>query len=470
MADMSSSDAPITAESLKPSSSPDNSMNSDLTGQPPDALISDGKNLDSKTPNGQTPNGDLDSTPHNTSNFSHVESSPLPAQTATHPFKDHSPNNNQAHNSSSISSAIADNSALFRILDANLDRAREGMRIVEEWCRFGINDADATAQLKHLRQSVAQWHTPAIRAARDTPNDLGTALTHPEEATRNSLAEVLQVNLVRTQEALRVLEEYGKLHSPEMSAACKQMRYQLYTLDSQLMAPQLGLLVDSAVGANHQGPPQPRLQQLMQAQTYLVTSPVPNLLAVVEAALEGGIAIVQYREKTADDEERLRTAQEMRALCHRYGALFIVNDRVDIAAAADADGVHLGQQDLPMPVARKILGPGKIVGRSTTNPQELKRALDEGADYIGVGPVHATPTKPGKAAAGNEYVRYAAQHATMPWFTIGGLNADNLGPTLAAGATRVAVVRALMEADDPAAEARSLDQQTQQSEAPHHQS
>ncbi|MGB7486430.1 MAG: thiamine phosphate synthase, partial [Phormidesmis sp.] len=110
-----------------------------------------------------------------------------------------------------------------------------------------------------------------------------------------------------------------------------------------------------------------------------------------------------------------------------------------------------------------ILGPEKLVGRSTTNPQELKRALDEGADYIGVGPVHATPTKPGKAASGNDYVRYAAQHATMPWFTIGGLNAENLEPTLAAGATRVAVVRALMEAEDPSAIARSLVHQTGQS-------
>ncbi|MGD1864750.1 MAG: thiamine phosphate synthase [Phormidesmis sp.] len=369
------------------------------------------------------------------SNFSHIESSPL-------------------------SEVISDSSALFRILDANLDRAREGLRIIEEWCRFGLNDQSRTAQLKHLRQSIAEWHTPEIRAARDTPGDLGTALTHPNEETRTSLVAVLQANLARTQEALRVLEEYGKLHSPEMSASCKQMRYQLYTLDSQITGPLLQL--------NASQPTAARQQQLNEARTYLVTSPVPDLLGVVEAALQGGIAIVQYREKTADDETRLRIAQQMRGLCHQYNALFIVNDRVDIAAAADADGVHLGQQDLPMDITRKILGPGKIVGRSTTNPQELKRALDEKADYIGVGPVHETPTKPGKAAAGNEYVRYAAEHATMPWFTIGGLNADNLEPTLAAGATRVAVVRALMAASDPAEIARSLVHQTGQKTTPTH--
>ena len=347
---------------------------------------------------------------------------------------------------------VSKTNALLRILDANLDRAREGMRIIEEWCRFGLNDEATTAQLKNLRQTIAQWHTPEIRAARDTPGDMGTALTHAQESLRDSLGDVLQVNLARTQEALRVLEEYGKLYSLEMAAACKQMRYQLYTLDSQLME---NFLTTMDIGTR-------RIQQLARSRTYLVTSPVPDLLGVVESALKGGIAIVQYREKQADDQTRLHIAHQMKALCHQYGALFIVNDRVDIAAASEADGVHLGQQDLPMEAARKILGKGIIVGRSTTNPQELQRALDEGADYIGVGPVHETPTKPGKAASGNDYVRYAAAHATMPWFTIGGLNADNLGPTLAAGATRVAVVRALMEASDPRAIARSLVEQTQQ--------
>lgn len=356
-----------------------------------------------------------------------------------------------------------DQNALFRILDANLDRAREGMRVVEEWCRFGLNDEATTAQLKHLRQEVARWHTPDIRLARDTPGDLGTALTHSQESARSSLVEVLEANFARTQEALRSLEEYSKLHSTEMAAACKQMRYEIYTLDSQIVGPLLKLDIKTATASASQQ----RQQQLANARTYLVTAPVPGLsaaewLGVIESALKGGIAIVQYREKTATDEDRLKVARQLRSLCHQYGALFIVNDRIDIAAAADADGVHLGQHDLPMEIARSLLGPHKIVGRSTTNPTELQRSLDEQADYIGVGPVHETPTKPGKAAAGNEYVRYAAQHATMPWFTIGGLNADNLGPTLAAGATRVAVVRALMQADSPTEVARSLVQQTQQ--------
>ena len=328
---------------------------------------------------------------------------------------------------------------LYRILDANLDRAREGLRIVEEWCRFGLNDRDLTEQVKHLRQTLGGWHTDVIRQSRDTPGDPGTTLSHPQEERRDTLQTVVQINCSRVQEALRVLEEYGKLHSTDMASAAKQMRYQLYTLESKLLGHGLR-------------------QRLAKARTYLVTSSSDRLLATVEAALKGGMDIVQYREKSADDEIRLDLAEKMKTLCHRYDALFIVNDRVDIAAAVGADGVHLGQQDLPMAAARRILGPLPIVGRSTTSPAEMTRAIDEGADYIGVGPVYATPTKPGKAAAGYDYIRYALEHAPMPWFAIGGIDLTNVAAVKAAGAPGVAIVRAVMQADDPTQATRMFTQ------------
>ncbi|MEO1300554.1 MAG: thiamine phosphate synthase, partial [Cyanobacteria bacterium J06636_16] len=224
-----------------------------------------------------------------------------------------------------------------RILDANLDRAREGLRILEDWCRFGLNNTELTEKLKHLRQSLAQWHTPDLRAARDTPGDPGTALTHPQEKVRSSVSHVLQANFCRVEEALRSLEEFGKIHHPEMAAACKQLRYQVYSLESTVLG--------------HQ-----RQQQLLQAQLYLVTSPAENLLAVVEAALQGGLQIVQYREKMIEDYDRIVIARQLKALCQAYGALFLINDRVDLALAVDADGVHLGQTDLPIAVARDLLG------------------------------------------------------------------------------------------------------------------
>jgi thiamine-phosphate pyrophosphorylase len=320
--------------------------------------------------------------------------------------------------------------ALYRILDANLDRVREGLRIIEEWCRFGLNQADLVETCKNLRQETARWHHPKLRSARNTAEDPGTGLTHPQEAERSNLQQVLQANFCRVQEALRVLEEYGKLYDGSMAASFKQMRYQVYRLESQLLA-------------------HDRYQKLLEAKLYLVTSPSENLVEIVDAALEGGLRLVQYRDKGVDDVTRISRAQQLCELCHSYGALFIVNDRVDVAVAVNADGVHLGQQDVPIALARQVLGPNRIVGRSTTNLDEMRRALEEGADYIGVGPVYETPTKPGKAAAGLEYVAFAAKHASIPWFAIGSITPNNLRDVMEAGATRVAVVRSIMQAEQP---------------------
>ncbi|NET37975.1 MAG: thiamine phosphate synthase [Cyanothece sp. SIO1E1] len=330
-----------------------------------------------------------------------------------------------AHSQSQLSE-----SAVYRILDANLDRAREGIRIIEEWCRLGLNNAQFTEVCKQLRQELAWWHKPEFRLVRDTPGDPGTDLSHPQEEQRAHIDQVLQANFCRIQEALRVLEEYGKLYQAEMGHACKQMRYQIYTLESHLMG--------------HQ-----RHQKLLQSYFYLVTSPTDNLLTIVEAALEGGLSLVQYRDKAADDKTRLANAQALKQLCDRYGALFIVNDRADLALAVDADGVHLGQQDMPVAAVREILGPQRIIGCSTSNPNEMQRAIAAGADYIGVGPVYATPTKAGKAAVGLDYVRYARAHASIPWFTIGGIDVNNLNEVLSSGAERVAVVRAVIAAEQP---------------------
>ena len=320
--------------------------------------------------------------------------------------------------------------AVYRILDANLDRAREGLRIIEEWCRFGLNSTQLTEECKQLRQEVATWHTTELRAARDTPGDPGTELTHPQEQQRAGLLSLLQANFCRVEEALRVLEEYGKLYHPKMGGAFKQMRYRVYTLESRLLGYQ-------------------RHQLLLRSQLYLVSSPSEGLFAIIEAALQGGLTLVQYRDKTADDVVRMEQAQKLCQLCHQYGALFIMNDRVDLALAVDADGVHLGQQDIPIATARQLLSPQRLIGRSTTNPDEMQRAIQEGADYIGVGPVYETPTKLDKVAAGLDYVRYAAQHSPIPWFAIGGIDVNNVNDVISAGAERVAVVRAIMQAEQP---------------------
>ena len=320
--------------------------------------------------------------------------------------------------------------AVYRILDANLDRAREGLRIIEEWCRFGLNNTELTEECKKIRQELAQLHGSEIRQARNTPEDVGTDLSHPQEENRANIEALLQANLCRVQEALRVLEEYGKLYQIQLGTICKKLRYRVYTLESYLLN-------------------RNRLQLLEHSHLYLVTSPTKDIVDVVDDALRGGLTLVQYRDKEADDYIRLNQAAELCQLCHQYGALFIVNDRVDLALAVDADGVHLGQQDIPIALARDVLGFQKIVGRSTTNPEEMAAAIAEGADYIGVGPVYATPTKPDKQPAGLEYVKYAAENCPIPWYAIGGINVSNLPEILAAGAKRAAVVRAIMQTDSP---------------------
>ncbi len=332
---------------------------------------------------------------------------------------------------------------IYRILDANLDRAREALRTIEEWCRFGLEDVDLCDRCKQMRQELAQWHKEEFRRARNTPDDPATGLSHANEVIRADIQAVLRANMGRLQEALRVLEEYGKIVDPQLGESMKQMRYQVYTLESQLLARE-----ETNIGAM-------RRKKLQAASLYLVTSPVANIVAVVEPALQGGVQIVQHRQKDGEDATRYAIAKQLCEICHKYNALFIVNDRVDIAIAVGADGIHVGQTDLPVSAVRQILNANGgdasqyIIGQSTTNPQELEIALHNQVDYVGVGPVHATPTKPNKAASGHEYVNYAAENINIPWFAIGGLDEHNLEAAIAAGAKRVAVVRALMQAEHP---------------------
>lgn len=189
------------------------------------------------------------------------------------------------------------------------------------------------------------------------------------------------------------------------------------------------------------------VQRLQAARLYLVCDrPRPGSLT---AALRGGVDLVQLRMKGAEDAEIVASAQAVRRACREHGALFILNDRPDLVETVGADGVHLGQEDMPTAPARELVGEGRLIGRSTHTPEQIDAATDEQIDYIGVGPVYETPTKPGRQAVGLELVRYAADHASVPFFAIGGISTANIDAVRDAGAARVAVVRALGQAADP---------------------
>lgn len=332
-----------------------------------------------------------------------------------------------------------------RLLDACANRAREGLRVLEDYCRFVLDDAFLCRTLKEWRHdlttALAELSPNLLLEARDTQHDVGVELSTPSEQRRDSLREVVQANCKRLQESLRSLEEYGKIHSPSLGQALEQLRYRSYTLESALV---LGISTR---------------QRLQQARLYVLLTGskcVATLDWIIAEAAAGGAGIVQLREKDKSDRELLQRARQVRHWTRQAGVLFVLNDRADIARLAEADGVHLGQDDLPVREARRILGPDALIGVSTHNLEQLRQAVLDGASYVGIGPTFPSTTKEFGDLAGLEYVRQAMAETTLPAFVIGGVNLQTIGAAVAAGARRVAVSAAIAQADDPRSVAASL--------------
>ncbi len=334
---------------------------------------------------------------------------------------------------------------LARVFDASSNRASEGLRVVEDYVRFALNDPGLTRRVKETRrrlgETIRALDVDARLASRDTPGDVGAHVMTSSESPRESLRDVLIANFRRCGEALRSLEEYAKLIDVWIAGRFEVLRYDVYTIEKMVMV---------AVNARH-ALGDARLQVLVGGLRTL-----GDLTWVVGEALAGGADVIQLREKNLPEREWLTRAREVRILTAQAKARFLVNDRADLARLAGADGVHLGQDDLRVRDARRIVGPRAVIGVSTHDRAQIEQAVVDGAGCLGVGPVFASGTKSFDELAGLALVREAAETTNLPWFAIGGISLENLDDLLEAGARRIAVSAAIVHAEKPRAAARAF--------------
>lgn len=364
---------------------------------------------------------------------------------------------------------LSDDSAALRIIDANFNRAREALRVMEEYARFVLEDASLSAEMKGLRHNLGDAlrafadnrspdgpddSTPPTRgdvtgsanfgaliSSRDIVGDVGREISVAGEYERASVESVVVAAGKRLSEALRVIEEYGKVIDPALGAAVEAIRYRAYEVERRISATMAARERFGGV----------RLYVLLTEGHCL-----GDWFATAEAAIRGGAHGLQLREKGLSDRELLARATRLVGLCRAHGALFIVNDRADIALATGADGVHVGQDDLPVAAVRRMVGPSMIVGVSTHTVEQARSAIEAAPDYIAVGPMFESPTKPQPHIAGRKTLQEVRAMTGLPLAAIGGITAETAGDVLAAGATVLCVCQAVIGAADVEASAREL--------------
>ncbi len=327
---------------------------------------------------------------------------------------------------------------IYQIIDANLDRAREGLRVLEDWARFGLGNEDFVIRTKNFRQILGKNHAEIYKKSRNFIEDQSKGLSHFEQNNRKNPEEIICSNSARIQEALRVIEEFSRGHNKNLSKIASEIRYEIYTLEVDLLKFNTRKRAELIIRENN---------------LYFVTDQKNKLIEIIEKILSGGVKLIQHRFKEGNDIKHLQEAIEIKRLCKKYNSLFIVNDRIDIALASDADGIHLGQGDIDIVTARKLLGHSKIIGISANNSNDINNAIKNGCDYIGIGPVFKTTTKKNKKPLGVEKIKNLTKDLNLPWFAIGGINKKNISSLKGQGIKKVAVISGLLNSEDPKEEA-----------------
>jgi len=348
----------------------------------------------------------------------------------------------------------------LRIMDANFNRAREALRVMEEYARFVLNDTMLSATIKRARHDLLECLKSASRksggefgvradmadpadltAHRDIVHDVGRDITTPEEGVRHDVHDVVTAACKRLSESLRALEEYGKTLSATLGGDMEKLRYEGYEIERRLLL--IARARDRLVGA--------RLYVILTASLCR-----NEWFETALATLKGGADVLQLREKTLDDADLLARATRLSSLCHEHGALCIVNDRPDIAVLAGADGVHVGRGDLAITDVRRVLPSSSIIGTSTHTVEQVKAACEQTPDYIAVGPMYPTETKPQDHIAGPVTLRAARELTALPLVAIGGISAGTVRDVVTSGADCLCVCSQIIAQADVAAATNQL--------------
>ena len=330
---------------------------------------------------------------------------------------------------------------MLRILDVNLNRIGEGLRLLEDVTRFVLNDPELSEQLKNMRHELLPKDRSLqkrLLSARKAGEDVGAFLDIDSEAERADTVSLVSANSRRVQQSLRVLEELAKVQGDDFGLdwdKFKHARFALYTLEQKIV---LELLRHN------------KREQVAGLYVIIDTQALRGRseLDVARQAIQGGARMIQLRDKVRPKSMLVSLARELKRVCVESNVLFIVNDYLDLAIDSDADGLHIGQEDLPTEAARKMLPGDKILGCSSATLEEALKAEKEGADYIAVGSIYPTPSKSETRLAGLKTLRQVKSKVSVPVVAIGGINKDNIAKVIGAGADAVAVISAVLGADD----------------------
>lgn len=338
-------------------------------------------------------------------------------------------------------------------LDANLNRAKEGLRVIEDIVRFVLEEKELMLALKAQRHACTKiMHSSNISFAqlfnaRKKRKDVGQFSFSSGERTRKDDRDLLLANFFRVQESLRVLEELFKKINTRTAFEFKQLRFKNYELQNEVM-----LEFERRM----------KLKQFNEAKLYAILTlekeSEKNYINFAKQLISAGIKIFQLRPKKLSDKQFLSVAKKLRKLTARKNALLIIDNRADIALLCNADGLHLGQNDLSVEECRNIIGFDKLIGKSTHSKSQLSSALKEKPDYVSVGPIFETKSVPYKTA-GLQMISYAKKYAVkegIPFVVIGGINEKNIKTVLRRGATHIAVISAITKAKNPKQAAEKL--------------